>query len=277
MVKIPSVSWFVAYPHFVLMFEWTEWTCSKSLKLSRKVWSFMNSHSSSSLNVVLAVWLAAQTWRLHQARVNGQLASDPLFSAVTLTDWTTSVFFFSLLQWIVNQSFKTLCHLLVPRSWIQGHRPPAPQFTVPVQRQDVAFKPFKKDRLQWANHHLHREAARPGKDVSDIFWFWTVQSDQSVCIVCNLHYIIYSITGKDKCIINYNYSTLCGCVHVLFWLVIFWNADRLPWTMGFVPGVIARVRLDSRPTLSRCVWLPPLHLSLPFPSHRLAPVQVNAR
>ena len=24
MVKIPSVSWFVAYPHFVLMFEWTE-------------------------------------------------------------------------------------------------------------------------------------------------------------------------------------------------------------------------------------------------------------
>lgn len=93
MVKIPSVSWFVAYPHFVLMFEWTEWTCSKSLKLSRKVWSFMNSHSSSSLNVVLAVWLAAQTWRLHQARVNGQLASDPLFSAVTLTDWTTSVFF----------------------------------------------------------------------------------------------------------------------------------------------------------------------------------------
>jgi hypothetical protein len=96
MVKIPSVSWFVAYPQFVLMFEWTEWTCSKSLKLSRKVWSFMNSHSSSSLNVVLAVWLAAQTWRLHQARVNGQLASDPLFSAVTLTDWTTSVFFFQL-------------------------------------------------------------------------------------------------------------------------------------------------------------------------------------
>ena len=70
-----------------------EWTCSKSLKLSRKVWSFMTSHSSSSLNVVLAVWLAAQTWRLHQARVNGQLATDPLFSAVTLTDWTTSVFF----------------------------------------------------------------------------------------------------------------------------------------------------------------------------------------
>ena len=194
------------------------------------------------------------------------------------SDWLDNFcVFFSLLQWIVNQSFKTLCHLLVPRSWIQGHRPPAPQFTVPVQRQDVAFKPFKKDRLQWANHHLHREAARPGKDVSDIFWFWTVQSDQSVCIVCNLHYIIYSITGKDKCIINYNYSTLCGCVHVLFWLVIFWNADRLPWTMGFVPGVIARVRLDSRPTLSRCVWLPPLHLSLPFPSHRLAPVQVNAR
>lgn len=49
------------------------------------VWSFMTSHSSSSLNVVLAVWLAAQTWRLHQARVNGQLASDPLFSAVMNT------------------------------------------------------------------------------------------------------------------------------------------------------------------------------------------------
>eukprot|EP00435_Cladocopium_sp_Y103_P059692 s786_g21.t1 len=49
------------------------------------VWSFMTSHSSASLNVVLAVWLAAQTWRLHQARVNGQLACDPLFSAVMNT------------------------------------------------------------------------------------------------------------------------------------------------------------------------------------------------
>ena len=50
-----------------------------------EVWSFLTSHSSSSLNLVLAVWLAAQTWRLHQARVNGELATDPLFSAVAWT------------------------------------------------------------------------------------------------------------------------------------------------------------------------------------------------
>jgi len=54
------------------------------------VWSFLTNHSSSSFNMVLVVWLAVQTWKLHQARVNGQLASDPLFSAVMNTGASTA-------------------------------------------------------------------------------------------------------------------------------------------------------------------------------------------
>lgn len=65
-----------------------------------EVWSLLTEHSSSSLNLVLAVWLAAQTWRLHQSRVNGQLAYDPLFSAVT---WETAD-----LNWICFMLFGDL-------------------------------------------------------------------------------------------------------------------------------------------------------------------------
>jgi len=36
---------------------------------------------SASLNVVLACWLAMQSWSLHQARLRGQLASYPLFAS----------------------------------------------------------------------------------------------------------------------------------------------------------------------------------------------------
>mmetsp|Transcript_119671 Transcript_119671/g.284274 ORF Transcript_119671/g.284274 Transcript_119671/m.284274 type:complete len:310 (-) Transcript_119671:34-963(-) len=46
------------------------------------VWSYLTNHASASLNVILAMWLGLQTWRLHQARLQGQLSSDPLFAAV---------------------------------------------------------------------------------------------------------------------------------------------------------------------------------------------------
>ncbi|CAK9105551.1 Zinc metalloprotease MJ0392 (MjS2P) (S2P endopeptidase) (Site-2-type intramembrane protease) [Durusdinium trenchii] len=49
--------------------------------LAISAWSVISHHSSSSLNLLVAIWLGAQTWRLHQARVHGQLASDPLFAA----------------------------------------------------------------------------------------------------------------------------------------------------------------------------------------------------
>jgi len=39
------------------------------------IWSY------ASLNLVLAFWLAMQTWRLHRSRLQGELASDPLFAA----------------------------------------------------------------------------------------------------------------------------------------------------------------------------------------------------
>ena len=197
------------------------------------------------------------------------------------SDWLDNFcVFFSLLQWIINQALR---HFFVRRSWIQAHRPPAPRFRAPVQRQDEAFKPFKKDRLRWANHHLHREAARRGKDVSDSFWFRTVQSDQSLCMFDYVFFWNYSaVAGKDTCIfyiveyVNICYNTFCGCMRVEFCIC---NILQMPIAMGHGIRsfrVITRVRLDSRPTLSRCVWLPPLHLSSPFPSHRLAPVQVNA-
>lgn len=54
------------------------------------VWSSLTGHSSSSFNVVMAVWLALQTWKLHQARVTGQLAFYPLFSAAMNTGASTT-------------------------------------------------------------------------------------------------------------------------------------------------------------------------------------------
>ncbi|CAE7276437.1 pdcl3 [Symbiodinium natans] len=45
------------------------------------IWSYAESSTSSSLNLFLAFWLGIQTWRLHQSRQQGDLASDPLFGA----------------------------------------------------------------------------------------------------------------------------------------------------------------------------------------------------
>mmetsp|Transcript_1876 Transcript_1876/g.1963 ORF Transcript_1876/g.1963 Transcript_1876/m.1963 type:complete len:177 (-) Transcript_1876:66-596(-) len=75
--------------------------------IALSVWSFLTEHSSSSLNLVLAVWLAAQTWRLHQARVNGQLAYDPLFSAVMDTGTASSTTGDSATATATGRSFQT--------------------------------------------------------------------------------------------------------------------------------------------------------------------------
>ena len=64
-----------------------------SICMFLQVWSSLTGHSSSSFNVVMAVWLALQTWKLHQARVTGQLAFYPLFSAVTCKTLTTNDLF----------------------------------------------------------------------------------------------------------------------------------------------------------------------------------------
>ncbi|OLQ11488.1 CDP-diacylglycerol--glycerol-3-phosphate 3-phosphatidyltransferase [Symbiodinium microadriaticum] len=45
------------------------------------VWSYAERSAALSLNLVLAFWLAMQTWRLHRSRLQGDLASDPLFAA----------------------------------------------------------------------------------------------------------------------------------------------------------------------------------------------------
>mmetsp|Transcript_67867 Transcript_67867/g.196391 ORF Transcript_67867/g.196391 Transcript_67867/m.196391 type:complete len:326 (+) Transcript_67867:140-1117(+) len=44
------------------------------------VWMFATGGFLASMNLVLGCWLAVQTYRLHQARVNGQLATMPLFA-----------------------------------------------------------------------------------------------------------------------------------------------------------------------------------------------------
>mmetsp|Transcript_36717 Transcript_36717/g.84728 ORF Transcript_36717/g.84728 Transcript_36717/m.84728 type:complete len:328 (+) Transcript_36717:54-1037(+) len=50
------------------------------------VWSYMHNHASASMNLVLAAWLAVQTWRLHRSRLQGNLASNPLFSSAMAGD-----------------------------------------------------------------------------------------------------------------------------------------------------------------------------------------------
>jgi len=45
------------------------------------IWSYAEGSAALSLNLVLAFWLAMQTWRLHRSRLQGELASDPLFAA----------------------------------------------------------------------------------------------------------------------------------------------------------------------------------------------------
>merc|ERR1711920_755069 len=44
------------------------------------IYGYFMGTPSATLNIVLAVWLGAQSWKLHQARVQGQLASYPLFA-----------------------------------------------------------------------------------------------------------------------------------------------------------------------------------------------------
>jgi len=53
------------------------------LIIGLSIWSYLSGSVIASLNLFLAVWLGFQTWRLHQARLQGNLGNDPLFSAVS--------------------------------------------------------------------------------------------------------------------------------------------------------------------------------------------------
>eukprot|EP00443_Scrippsiella_acuminata_P131294 CAMPEP_0115645378 /NCGR_PEP_ID=MMETSP0272-20121206/38372_1 /TAXON_ID=71861 /ORGANISM="Scrippsiella trochoidea, Strain CCMP3099" /LENGTH=333 /DNA_ID=CAMNT_0003082849 /DNA_START=7 /DNA_END=1006 /DNA_ORIENTATION=+ len=45
------------------------------------IWAWMGGTSMASLTVMMAIWLGVQTWKLHQARMQGQLAHMPLFAS----------------------------------------------------------------------------------------------------------------------------------------------------------------------------------------------------